>query len=35
MLRLGRITDEQKDAYKHLNIVGLVGSIEYVLFLEM
>ena len=27
----GRITDEQKDAYKHLNIVGLVGSIEYVL----
>lgn len=24
----GRINDEQKDAYQHLNIVGLVGSIE-------
>lgn len=25
----GRINDDQKEAYQHLNIVGLVGSIEY------
>jgi 6-phosphofructokinase 1 len=24
----GKITDEQVEAYRHLNIVGLVGSIE-------
>lgn len=26
----GKIDDDQKDAYQHLNIVGLVGSIESV-----
>ena len=25
---IGRINDDQKEAYQHLNIVGLVGSIE-------
>lgn len=24
----GKITDDQKEIYGHLNIVGLVGSIE-------
>jgi len=28
VLTIGKIDDEQKEAFKHLNIVGLVGSIE-------
>ncbi|KAI8971538.1 6-phosphofructokinase [Mycotypha africana] len=28
LLKTGKITQEESDAYKHLNIVGLVGSID-------